>query len=191
MQIEDGHGSGIKAKVDSSGHLTTHSVTTSAERHSNEEHNQAYHVLFNQSPTAADDCFFYMVNNSDNPLAIEGVSIGFKNATAVDAEIYFKLNARGTRNSATALTPANCFASSGNEADGTFEKGADLDGGAATLTGGTEIERYLFANTQDQITKHFNFEQDLILTKNETLTIWATDAGATYYMTVVFNFVLA
>lgn len=189
MQIEDGTGKGFKVKVSHENFMEVHAISESVESHVNHVHGNSYHCVFNQSPTAGDDCFFYMVNNSDeNHIIIEGVHIGIKDATAVDAEVYFKLSAKGTRNSGTALTPVNCNTGSGIAADGTFEKGADLDGGAATLTGGSEVERYIFANVQDQISTHFNFEQDVILTKNETLTMWATDAGATYYVTVIFNF---
>ena len=187
MLIEDGIGKGFKARVSSENLLEVHAVIQSVESHVNHVHGDAYHCVFSQSPTAADDCFFYMVNNSDEQIIIEGVTIGFINATADDAEVYFKLSAKGTRGSATALTPTNCNTGSGMAADGTFEKGADLESGS-TLTGGSEVERFVFANVKDQISKHFNFEQDIILTKNETFTIWANDAGATYYITVVFNF---
>ena len=186
--IEDGKGKGFKAGVDEENMLRVHAVMQTMERHTNDEHGEAYHCIFSQSPTAADDCFFYMVNSSDDDIIIEGLWLGFINATAVDAEFYVKLGDKGSRNSATALTPANCNAGCGRAADGTFEKGADLDGGAATLTGGTEIERFVFADVQNLVTKHFNFEQDLVIPKNETMTLWATDAGATYYVTVVFNF---
>jgi hypothetical protein len=187
MQIEDGTGKGFKVKISRENFMEVHAITQTVESHVNHVHGNSYHCVFNQSPTAGDDCFFYMVNNSDeNHIIIEGVYIGVKNATADDPEVYFKLGAKGTRGSATALTPVNCNTGSGRAADGTFEKGADLDSGS--LTGGSEIERYVFAGVKDQVSKHFNFEQDIILVKNETLTIWATDAGATYYITVVFNF---
>ena len=168
--------------------MEVHAISESVESHVNHVHGNSYHCVFNQSPTAGDDCFFYMVNSSDeNHIIIEGVYIGMKNATAADAEIYFKLGAKGTRGNETALTPVNCNTGSGTAADGTFEKGADLEGGG-TLTGGSEIERYVIAGVNDLVSTHFNFEQDIILIKNETFTIWATDAGATYYITVVFNF---
>jgi hypothetical protein len=188
MQIEDGTGRGFKVKVSKENFMEVHAITQSVESHVNHVHGNSYHCVFNQSPTAGDDCFFYMVNNSDdNHVIIEGVYIGMKNATAADAEIYFKLGAKGTRGGVTVLTPVNCNTGSGMAAVGTFEKGADLEGGG-TLTGGSEIERYVIAGVNDLVSTHFNFEQDIILVKNETLTIWATDAGATYYITVVFNF---
>ena len=187
MQIDDGKGRGFKAAVGKENMLRVHAVTQTMERHANDEHGLAFHCVFSQSPTAADDCFFYMVNSADDyDIIVEGVWIGFINADGDDPEIYFKVGDKGTRNSATALTPANCNAGSGKAADGTFEKGVDLDAG--TLTGGTEIERYVFANTINHVSSHFNFEQDIVLPKNETFTMWATDAQATYYVTIVFHF---
>ena len=185
--IDDGKGRGYRAAVCAENKLQVHAVIQTVERHTNAEHGDAYHCVFSQSPTAADDCLFYMVNSSDdNDIIIEGVWLGFINADGDDPEVYFKVGDKGTRDNATALTPANCNAGSGKAADGTFEKGVDLDAG--TLTGGTEIERYVFANTQNHTTSHFNFEQDIIIPKNETFTMWATDAQATYYVTIVFNF---
>lgn len=180
---------GTAAVVNAEGQLTTTTIAATPEHHVNHVHGEAYSVKFSQSPTAADDCFFYMANTSELDLVIEGITLGFIDGTAADdPEIYMKLNDLGSRNSATALTPVNLNAGSGKSADGTFEQGADLDGGAATLTGGTEFERLVYANDGDVSSSHFNFEQDLILPKNKTLTMWANDSGATYFVTVFFNY---
>jgi hypothetical protein len=95
------------------------------------------------------------------------------------------LNDKGTRDSATALVPTNSNAGSGLTADGTFEKGADLDGGAASLAGGYENERVKFRGATDS--DHYNFEQDLIIPKNATLTIWV-DSVVTVLGTVYLNY---
>ena len=179
---------GTVVEVTDENRLRTFSISRSLESHVNHEEGEAYNVLFSQSPTAADDCIFYMVNSSDTGMIIEGITLGFINAAAVDAEVYVQLGDKGTRNGATALTPGNLNAGSGNAADGTFEQGADLDGGVATLTGGTEIERWVFANVQDRESAYINFEQDVILPKNQTLTIWVSDVDATYYVTVPFHY---
>ena len=187
MQIESGTGNGHKAGVTEEGHLEVHSITESLERHVNSVEGEAYHLVFNQSPTAADDCIAYISNTSEKNMFIEGISIGVTSCTADDS-IYFQINDRGTRNAATALTPTTCNAGSGHQATGTFERGADLDGGAATLAGGVEIDRYLFVGT-DLSSTHYNFEQDIIIPKNNTFTIWVGgSATGTYYLTVVFNY---
>lgn len=187
LQIEDGTGSGSRAEVKDN-KLATISVITTEEHHANHVNETAYNVSFSQSPTASDDCIFYMINSSDIDIIVEGITLGFKNAGAVDAEVYIEIRNIGTRGSVTALTPVNLNAGSGNTASGTFEKGADLQTGGATLASGDEVERFIFANVQDLVSKHFNFNQDVILPKNQTMTIWATDATATYYVTLPFYY---
>lgn len=180
MRIEGGTGNGYAAKVDSENRLFSDCITRSAERHANEDHGEAYHVLFSQSPTANDDCIFYMTNNSETRnLIVEGIWLYVSAASTVT----IKLGDKGTRGSATTLTPVNCNAGSGNTADGTFEKGADLESG--TLTGGSTVEMYTF--TAAATSKFFNFEQDIILPKNQTLTIYSSLSTATVTGTVVFN----
>jgi hypothetical protein len=188
FQIESGIGNGKIAGVTTENRVMADCISSSIEHHVNHRYGEAYNIVFNQSPTAANDCIFYMKNTSDTDLVIEGITLGFKNATAVDLEFYIKLGDTGTRNSSTDIVPANLNAGSGNIADGDFEKGADLDGGTATLAGGVEVNRYMFANVQDQISTYFNFQQDIILPRNQTLTLWASDADATYYVILHMNY---
>ncbi len=186
--IEDGKGSGKTAGVNVENRLEAECITSTVEHHVNHEEEGAYNVLLSQSPTAGDDCIFYMENTNDVEMVIEGFKLGFKNATAVDAEFYVQIGDTGTRNSGTDVVPVNLNAGSGKTASGNFEKGADLDGGSATLAGGSEIERFVFADVQNLVTTNINFECDVILPKNQTLTLWASDAGATYYVTVIFYY---
>ena len=181
LQIEDGVGSGRKALVTTENRLGTDSVTQTQEHHANEEEGQAFHLLFEQSPTANDDCILYVENGEDETMIVEG----FYLSTDAACELYFQLRDQGTRNGATDLTPVNLNAGSGFTAgNSTFERGADLDGGAATLDGGTEFERYVIraANTS----AFFNFECDVILPKNQTLTLWCSNSAATINGTMVF-----
>ena len=78
--------------------------------------------------------------------------------------------------------------SSGRVASANCEKGADLNGGASTIVTGDEIIRVLYPNVQDSAHKHINFEADIILTPGNALTIWASDAGATYFFDIVIWF---
>jgi len=186
--LEDGKGRGNSASINNANRLSTEAVSSSVEHHVNHANGASYNVIFSQSPTAADDCIFYMINTSDTDLIIEGLTLGVINATADDS-IYFKLGDSGTRNSATALTPVNMNTGSGKTASGTFEKGADLDGGAATLTGGIEFERLVIAGATDKSSANFNFEQDIIIPKNKTFTIWiGGSATGTWYVTLNFNY---
>jgi len=188
MIIESGTGNGKLVGVSRSNRILADALSVTAEHYYNHENGEAYNVLFSQSPTAGDDCIFYMKNTSEKDLVVEGITLGVINAGAVDAEFYIKLNDKGTRNSATTVDPANLNTASGKEAEGDFEYGADLDGGAATLTGGYEIERYVLANVQDLVSTHLNFHQDVIIKPGGTLTLWASDAGATYYVTIPFHY---
>ena len=180
MKIEDGTGSGRQAAVNSIHQLKVEATTFSVEHYINHHNGEAFNILFQQAPTAGDDCIFYMENSSDDDVVVEGVTLAVSGA----AEVYIQLNDIGTRNAATDVVPANLNASGSKIGDGNFEYGADLDGGAATLAGGYEIERYVFYAASNSST--FNFEQGVILQKNRTLTIWC-DAIVTVTCTVIYN----
>lgn len=87
-------------------------------------------------------------------------------------EVYMKLGDTGTRNGAAILTPVNRNAGSGNEADCTCEQGADLDGGAATLVGGEEVDRIAVEATKQ--TLKICWDSAIIIPKNQTMTLWAS-----------------
>jgi len=187
MNITGGK-NGTTAGVTDDNRILTESVSATVEHHINHRYGKAYNIVFSQSPTAADDCIFYMMNNDDDDMCIEGVTIGVINATADDS-IYFKVGDTGTRNGAIDVTPVNMNAGSGKAAVGDFEYGADLDGGTATLAGGLEFNRIVLAGVTDLTSKYFNFEQDMILPKNRSMTIWVGgSATGTYYLTLHFNY---
>ena len=186
--IEGGEGSGYSAGVDEENRLKTLAITRSMEHHCNQEHGDAYSIPFSQSPTAADDCIFYMKNTSDTDMVIEGITLGATDTGVADT-IYFKLGDSGTRSGETDLTPVNLNTGSGKSADGDFEQGADLTAG--TLTGGTEFERLTVGNgaTADLISRNFNFPQDVIIPKNGVFTIYiGGSAGGTFYITVNMHY---
>jgi len=180
MLIEDGKGTGRKAAVSNDNFLKTRAVTVSIEHYINHHNGEAFNILFQQAPTAGDDCIFYMENSSDDDVVVEGLTLAVSGA----CEVYIQINDVGTRNAATDVVPSNLNASGSKLGDGEFEYGADLDGGAATLAGGYEIERYVFYAATNS--SAFNFEQDVILQKNRTLTIWC-DAIVTVTGTVIYN----
>lgn len=181
MIIQDGAGSGYRAKVTSENNLAVLAITATNEHHANHGHGHAHNLLFDQAPTAGDDCIIYIQNTNDMDMCIEGVWLSVSGA----CEVYFQLNGTGTRNAATGVVPPNLNAGSGHVANSTFEVGADLDGGAATLAGGTEFNRFVFRAATDSAS--FNFEQDIIIPENATFTIWVS-AVVTVNGTVVFNY---
>lgn len=180
MILQDGTGTGNQAGVNSGNRLLTDCVTSTNEHHAN-ENGTAYHMLFDQAPTAGDDCIIYMENSDEIDMVVEGLYLSAAGA----CEVYFQLRDAGTRNAAGAVVPTNCNAGSGQTADGTFEVGADLDGGAATLAGGVEVARYAFIGATGS--DFFNFEQDIIIPKNGTLTVWVSLVQAITGH-VVFNY---
>ena len=169
MQIEDGGHTGRKAGVDLHGNLRTRAITSTTEHQAN-VNGDAYHFQFEVTPSAADDCILFMQNLSDTNLVVEGAYL----SPGAACEIYMQSHDVGTRNAAVAAVPAQCNFESGHSADGTFETGVDLDGGAATLADGIEFERYAFRAASNS--SYFNFEQDIIIPKNGTFTVWVNDA---------------
>jgi len=187
MFIEDGKGSGRLASVGAENRVNVNAVTSTIEHHINHDEGTAYSLTVSQSNTAAGDCILYMLNSEELDMVIEGFTIGVINCTADDS-IYFKIGDTGTRNSGVDVTPVNLNGGSGKSVVGTFEQGADLDGGAATLAGGSEFERFVMAGVTDLVSKDFNFPQDLILPKNRSLTAWVDGSGTgTWYLTIHFN----
>ena len=180
IQIQDGTGKGYVASVCSENRLRVVSVAQSVESHANQHDGQAYHLSFSQSPTANDDCILYMQNDDDDDVMVEGFYLYVSGA----CEVYVQLGDTGTRNSGTSLTPVNANAGSGNTATGTFEKGADLDGGSATLTGGSEFMRWIF--TAETATDFYNLECDCVLPENQTLTLWCDTSTVTVTGVAVF-----
>lgn len=184
MIIEGGTGNGYKAKVNDKNHLMVRAISESAEHDTNLRVGRAFTICFNQSPTAGDDCIFYLKNtDTDRNLVVEGLCLGFINATAVDPTVYFKLGDQGTADSPTTVTPVNLNTSSAYTLNATCQKGADLDAGSA-ISGGTEFARFVFAGSagQDVSSSYMNFPMDIILGPNGSLSMWASDAGATYYV---------
>jgi hypothetical protein len=192
MEIEGGTGNGYKAKVNSDNMLYTRAITESVEHYTNHDEQRAFAVTFNQSPTAANDCFFWIKNtDTERDLIIEGMMLGHKDATAVDPEVYMKLGDDGTANSGSDVTPVAVNTESPYSATCTCEKGADLDNAGSGITGGTEFGRFLFAAAagQDVSSTMRNFPMDVILAPNGSFSLWATDAGATYYVNLPIWFI--
>lgn len=168
MIIEDGKGSGYKAHVNEENCLCANAIGVPVELHTNHIHGQSYSILLDQAPTAGDDCILYLLNNDDMDLLISSISLFATGAV----EVYAKLGDTGTRNGAATLTPRNRNAGSGNEADCTCEQGADLDGGAASLAGGAEVERIALEAAKQ--TLKIEWDSAIIIPKNQVFTLWAS-----------------
>ena len=162
MQIDDATGTGNKAGVDAENRLMADTVSSSLEHHTNMYHGAAYSLLFSATPTGAGDCFLYIKNEDDEELIIEGFGLYLE----ADEYIDIVIGDTGTPVGGTDITPGNCNSGSGSIASGIFENGNDITG----LTGGTRIYRIYHANSKE--TNYTNFEMDIILAKNTTLTMY-------------------
>jgi len=179
MLIADGK-TGRTAGVNSENRLEVDSVMQTVEHHVNTVELEAYHITFEQASAAgADYCIFYLINNADDDIFVEGFDIYISQA----CEVYFKLNDTGTPGgSPTAVTPASVNAGSGSIADGTFYQDDNMTG----LSGGTEIARYKFI--AETATQYFNFECDVIVPKNMTFTIYLDTASTNVIMNIPIYF---
>jgi len=176
VKITDSSGAGFGAKVDSTNKLHVEAVCVSNEHNSNHALGQAYQLVVTQTPTAAADYFLYVKNTSDTDLVVEG----FKIRVASAEQIVWEINPVGTASGTTA-TPVNCNASSGKSATGTFLVNNDITG----ITAGSIVEHNYHTSTE---TKDFNFDQDLIIPKNNSLAARCVTAGVALHMTFIFNY---
>jgi len=171
--------------VDSEGRAEVAAVVTSRESHANWVHGEAYSAPFACDPDGAADCFFYLKNQDDKDLIVEGLEL-----TAAGAdEIYVVIGATGTavKTNGADITPVNLNAGSGNEADvlcysNTADGAVDITG----LSGGSTV-KYIWI-TAAATTAYFNHEQDIIIPKNYTYSLWAVGGDAAIRGTVLFHF---
>ena len=170
MIIENGGNTGHKLVVTSEGRAKAACVSASIEHHSNHTHGLAYNAVFAVNPDGAGDCFFYLKNNAEDDLCVEGFWI-----TTSDAEeIYVNIGDTGTavKTNGADITPVNLNAGSGNTADVTCY--SNISDGAVDITGltaGRTVNKYWLTAASD--TQFFNFESDLIIPKNYSYSMYA------------------
>ena len=176
---------GQPANVNEMGHLETEAITHSAEHYANEVAEQAYQIPFAVNPAGAGDCIFYIKNNSESNLFIEG----FSYTSSAAEEIYVEIANTGTAvlTSGAALTPNNCNAGSGKTTDVTCW--SNIGDGAVDITGlvtGREVERIWITAAADN--KYHNFVLDIVIPKNKAFTIWCVGGDTNIRGTVFFYY---
>lgn len=167
LMIEDGSGKGYQARVDASNRLFVYSITESLEHHTNIIHGESYNLLFSQTPTGAGDCFLYMKNLNDEDIILEGIVLN----TATDETIEIKISDVGTALGGVDITPVNLNGGSNNQAQGTFQASNDITG----VSGGFSLFKFFIKGGNSS--SFFNFDQDIILPKNRTLTLYAVNGS--------------
>ena len=188
MLIEDGTGSGKTAAVNSENRLKTIAITTTVEHHINHEEGMAFNIIFQQTPSyedpssdTGDICFLYLKNTDNLDICLEGIKLRL-GGTGQSEIIKLIGNPSGTPVNGNSVTPSNLNLGSGKTADGTFETGNNITG----LTGGTELERNYLGSSDTTV--DINFEQDIIVPKNNIITLWASTTGTEIAGTLIFNY---
>jgi len=178
MIIEDGQGKGKTAGVTTENMLKVEAVTQTLEHHASQDHGTAFQYSWQQTPTGAGDCFLYIKNLDDIDMVVEGLKLRAAGAEQVEV----KLGDAGTPAAGTDRTLINCNAGSGKTADVTFQTGNDITG----LSGGNVVERIYVPNGTES--KYYNFEQDIIIPKNNVLTLYAVTGGIEIDGTFICHF---
>ena len=183
MIITGGTGNGFALGVNSENRAVVEAISSTVEHHINHHGKAAYNVVFTATSEAAvTRCFYYMKNDDDVDMCIEGLWLNIDKATTITVQ----LNNIGDPDSGTAITPAILNAGAVASASGTFEYGADLGNAGATLTGGVLSEQFVYTGARES--HYVNFEQDIILPKNTVLMLWTSAATTLVNATVVFNY---
>ena len=189
MLIEDGTGSGRTARVNDENRLQTSTITSSLEHAINHEKGLAFNVLFQQTPTyldpsttdSGDVCIFYMKNTSETTIVLEGIDLRLA-GTSQTTIIKVIGKDSGTPVGGTTITPANLNLGSGKTADGTFLGGDQITG----LSGGTELLKVYIESSN--VTLSYNFEQDIIVPKNNIITIYSSEVDTEVDAMIIFNY---
>ena len=174
MMIEDGHGTGRKVHVTDEGCLCAKAVTIHFEQHVNVEYEEAYSAIISRTPTAANDCFFYIKNNSDNDMYVCSLTL----SAATDETIQIKIKDTGTPAGTTDNTPINRNASSGKQADVTAYDGVDI----TALSGGSVVDQIDVDGATGS--EKFRWNSCFIIPKNQTLTLYAVTGGIAIKATI-------
>jgi len=185
MRIEGGTGTSYTAGVTDEFKLEADCISSSIEHHANQEHGDAYAVDFAVNPDAAGDCFLYLKNNSEKDMVVEGVWLSMSGAD----EVQCKIGDTGTavKTNGADVTPVNLNAGSGSVADclcysETADGAVDITG----LSGGSTFQTLHVVAAADS--KYFNFEADVVIPKNSTLTLYAVGGDVLIRGSVIMFF---
>jgi len=160
---------GPAARV-SEGMLKSLCVSESLEGHTNRHHQQAYTWQFSNDPAANDDCIFYIKNNDELPLILEGLNLFITGA----CEVYVKIRGAGTTAAGTVVTGVCVNGGGADDSDVTCLHAEDVEAGG-TFAGAVEFDRFKYAAAVDSY--DLNFPMDVTLPKNAVFSLWVDTAG--------------
>ena len=174
LQIEDGTGDGFQVKVNDKNMLAISAVTKGANYYANKEGN-FYSSIITITPSAG-DCFFYIKNLDDRDLIFQRISIH----AASNEIIQGYLNDSGTPVGGTEYIPINRNGGSNKLCDCTVNYGSNITG----LSGGDHFDS--FHIPADNLTHTYRWEASIMVPKNRTFTLYATNGSIELNFTVTF-----
>lgn len=125
IQIEDGHGSGIRAKINAEGFLDVNAVAVFQEQHINELNNKVWSIPFEGlNPAGTDDYVIYIENTGDKIINVSDIRISADTAaTQVEVQVV-----TGTPVGGSAITPVSRTIAATATPTATVESGTDITG---------------------------------------------------------------
>jgi len=174
--IEDGTGKGLKAGVDKNNRILVNSVTQTVEHFANSTMGKSWNVLIQQTPTAANDCFFYFKNTGTLSIIFERAGI----FTASSETLELFLRDSGTPAGGTPLFATNLNTVSNNIPSATILGGNDITG----ITKVDLSERVFVVGGETY--RSFKLDQNIILSPGGVASIYAVTGGIQVNITLSF-----
>ena len=181
FKIENGIGSGaFGAEVDSNNDLHVLATVVSENHSINRKTGQSYFVYTDITPTAADDVFLYIQNNSPTKdLVVDWYRVWTASGSPEAIDVYVRDT--GTPAGTTPLSGVNRNLKSGNVADATLYEGVDITG----LSGGEQFDRIRIGGGSDVVEE---FRGGIILGQNDVVVLRAVTGGIALEATIAFYF---
>lgn len=170
FKLEDGTGGGTSAKVDSTNHLATTSVSIPSAQHINQTTEQIWSIPFEDlNPAGNDDYVIYIKNTGDLVLQIADVRIAGTAAGQVEVHAV-----SGTAAGGTAITPVPKTIGSSVIPTATIESGTDITG--LTNDGIMYFIQCPVADTES----HLLVENKIRIPKGKAVAILVENGSANY-----------
>jgi hypothetical protein len=175
MTIEDGTGDGYQVKINNKNMLTTAAVTRGANYYANREEN-FYSSVVTVTPTSSGNCFYYIKNLCDDDLVFQRISAHVTSNEVIKGY----LNDSGTPVDGTEYIPINRNGGSNKLCDCTVNYGSNITG----LSGGNHFDS--FHIPADNFTHTYRWEAGIMIPKNRTFTLYATNGSIEIDFTMTF-----